>query len=291
VSSFASISLGLAKRNIRKMVKQPLPSLTPLLIPLFMFAAFVGAMSGLADTKSFDYYSYTAFQFVFVVYLASMLTGGFSAFEIATDYEMGFGNRLMLGARHRMAILVGYILLSLVRWVLTVGILWGVALGTSLDVKGGALDIAGIMALALLLNLATILYASGVALRLQSTTAGALITVPIFVLLFLSPVFVPQDQLSGWLSTAADIDPLTPVLEAGRGFLAGDPVHVAFAFGVLAGLVAACLLFAIRGMVRAGKGPKGERRRRGPGARRERGGPKAPRERRARGPRRARAAS
>jgi ABC-2 type transport system permease protein len=268
-----STAFGIAKRSLVKMVKHPLPALPPILIPLFMFAAFAGALSALADTKDFKYYDFTAFEFVFIIYLASMLSGGFSAFEIASDYEVGIGNRLMLGSPRRMAILAGYVLFSVIRWIVTIGIVWGVGLGTGLNVKGRALDIAALLALALMLNLATMLYASGIALRLQSASAGALITVPIFVVLFLSPVFVPQDQLSGWLSTAADINPLTPVLEAGRGFMARDPVHVVFAFAVLGGLLAACFLFAVRGMVRAARGPKGERRRRGPGARSARAAP------------------
>ena len=261
-----SIIFGLAKRNLVKLAKHPIPGVPPILIPLFMFAAFAGALSALAQTKGFTYYSYTAFVFVFVIYLAGMLTGGFSSFDIITDYEAGFGNRLMLGAPRRMTILWGYLLYAIVRFFVSIAIIWGVALGTGLDVKGGVLDIAGFIGLALLLSVATMLFGAGVALRLQTAAAGALVTVPIFILIFLSPVFVPRDQLSGWLKTAADYNPLTPILEAGRGFMAGDPTRVATAFGVAAGLVAFFGLFALRGMVRAARGPgarRGPRRRRG----------------------------
>jgi ABC-2 type transport system permease protein len=261
-----SIVFGLAKRNTLKLLKHPIPGVPPVLIPLFMFAAFAGALSALAQTKGFTYYSFTAFEFVFVIYLAAMLTGGFASFDVITDYEGGFGNRLMLGAPRRMAILGGYLLYAIGRFFVSIAIIWGVALGTGMDVKGGALDIVAFTALALLLSVATFLFGAGVALRLQTAAAGALVTVPIFVLVFLSPVFVPRDSLSGWLKTAADYNPLTPVLEAGRGFLAGDPTRVATAFGVAAGLVVFFTLFALRGMVRAAKGPgarRGPRRRRG----------------------------
>jgi ABC-2 type transport system permease protein len=76
-------------------------------------------------------------------------------------------------------------------------------------------------------------------------------------------VFVPRDQLDGWLGTIADHNPLTPAMEAGRGFLADDPASVGLAFAISGGLVVLFALFAARGMVKAAKGP-GARRRRGP---------------------------
>jgi len=254
-----SITLGIAKRTLKSLFKQPLPALPPVLIPLFMFAAFSGALSGLASTKAFTYYDFTAFEFIFVLMMASMLSGGFSSFEVTHDYEMGFGSRLMLSAPRRVAILAGYVLYGFARFLITMAIVWGVAIGTGMDVKGGPLDILGIMGLVALLNLAVMLYGSGISLRLQSSAAGMLVTVPIFILLFLTPVFIPRDQLSGWLKTAADINPLTPIIEAGRGFMADDPTRVPVAFGVAAGMFVAFGLFAISSMAAASKGPRGER--------------------------------
>lgn len=257
-----SIALGLARRSTRKLLKNPVPGLPPLLIPLFMFAAFAGALSAIATTKSFDYYSFTAFQFVFILYMAAMLTGAFSAFEIAGDFEGGMGNRLMSAAPQRMAIVGGYLIFAVGRFFVSMAVIWGIALLAGLPVQGGALDVAGFLLLALLLTIAATLYGAGVALRLQSIAAGTLILIPIFMLLFTSPVFVPRQQLSGWLKTAADINPLTPAIEAGRGFLAGDRVSVAPAFAITAGLVIAFSVFAVRGMLKAEKGPGGGRSRR-----------------------------
>jgi ABC-2 type transport system permease protein len=262
-----SIALGLARRSTVKLLKHPVPGLPPILIPLFMFAAFAGALSAIASTDSFGYYSFTAFQFVFIVYMASMLAGAFSAFEIAGDFAGGMGNRLMSAAPQRMAIIGGYLIFAIGRFFVSIAIIWGIALLAGLSVRGGPLDIAGFMALALLLNIATTLYGAGVALRLQSIAAGTLVLIPIFMALFLSPVFVPRQQLSGWLRTVADVNPLTAPMEAGRGFLANDPVSVGLAFAVTGGLVIAFAVFAVRGMIKAEKGSGGgggRRRRRGP---------------------------
>ena len=81
------------------------------------------------------------------------------------------------------------------------------------------------------------LFGTGVAMRLRTMQAGPLMQVPVFLLLFLAPVWVPYDLLTGWVQAAASVNPVTLVLEAVRGFLAGDPTKVlpAFARGAAAG--------------------------------------------------------
>ena len=250
-----SVALGVARRSTRKLMKNPILGSPPLLIPLFLFAAFAGALAAIQNTKGFGYYSYTAFVFVYVFYLGAMFVGAFSAFEIAADYEGGIGNRLMLAAPRRLAIIGGYLLYAVGRFVVGSAVIWAVALATGLSVRGGALEIAGLVTLALLLCIATALYGAGVALRLRSIAAATVILIPVFMILFLSPVFVPRDQLTGWLKVATGLNPLTPPVEAGRGFLADDPTSVALAFAVAVGLVIAFGAWAVRGMKKAENGP------------------------------------
>jgi ABC-type multidrug transport system permease subunit len=67
----------------------------------------------------------------------------------------------------------------------------------------------------------------------------------------MAPVYVPRHLLSGWISTVAEYNPATALLEAGRSFVAGDPASVALAFACGAGLVALLLLYGVRGLRRA----------------------------------------
>ena len=71
---------------------------------------------------------------------------------------------------------------------------------------------------------------------------------PVFLTLFLAPVYVPLELLDGWIHTVASANPATFLLEAGRGLIAGDPVEVAAAFGVAFGAVALFVLWALRGL-------------------------------------------
>jgi ABC-2 type transport system permease protein len=73
----------------------------------------------------------------------------------------------------------------------------------------------------------------------------------VFLLLFLAPVFVPIDLLTGWIHDVANLNPVTAVLEAGRGLFAGSPIKVLLAFAVLAGGAAVMASFARRGLASA----------------------------------------
>jgi ABC-type polysaccharide/polyol phosphate export permease len=71
---------------------------------------------------------------------------------------------------------------------------------------------------------------------------------PIFLLLFLAPVYVPLDLLTGWIHAVAKINPVTYVLEAGRGLIAGDPVYVAVAFALAFALGGLFMIWSRRGL-------------------------------------------
>jgi ABC-2 type transport system permease protein len=78
-------------------------------------------------------------------------------------------------------------------------------------------------------------------MRFRSVQAGPLMQTPVFMLLFLSPVYVPLPLLQGWIHGVARLNPITFILESGRGFIQGQPTEVWTAFGLLAVLL---LIFA-----------------------------------------------
>ena len=82
--------------------------------------------------------------------------------------------------------------------------------------------------LALLVNVAGLLWACGIAMRFRTIQAGPIMQMPVFLILFFAPVYVPLALLTGWIETVATLNPLTYVLEAARSMLAGrrDPRHL-----------------------------------------------------------------
>jgi len=246
------IAFAVAWRSIHNFLTNPAFLLPGILFPLFFFTAFAGGLSAIGNAPGFDFPSgYTAFQFVFVLLQSAAFGGVFTGFGIARDFEMGFARRYLLAATDRRGIVAGYALAALVRALITWTILTVVALVAGMDVGGGGVEIVGLYGLAVLVNLAATLWAAGVAMRVRSIQGGPLMQFPTFLVLFLAPVYVPLSLLSGWIHTVASLNPVTALLEAGRGFISGDPTVVALAFAVAIALPLAFGLWARGGLRRA----------------------------------------
>ena len=243
------VAEGVAWRVLHNVFTNPSLLIPSLIFPLFFFTAFAGGLSRISQVPGFDYpLGYTAFQFVFVLLQSAAFGGVFTGFGIARDFESGFGRRLLLSAPHRTGIVLGYTVAAVARWAVTVGVVTAVALVVGMKVGGSGIDIAGLYALGLIINLASVLWAAGVALRLRTMQAGPVMQMPVFLLLFFAPVYVPLALLQGWIHDVARINPITRVLEAGRGFLAGTPTEVGLAFGVAGALVVLFSFWALRGL-------------------------------------------
>jgi ABC-2 type transport system permease protein len=249
MSPFASVAAGVAWRSIHNTFHNPAYLLPSVLFPLFFLAAFAGGLSAIGDVPSFEYEpGYTAFQYAFVFLQSAAFGGVFTGFGIARDFENGFSRRLMLAAPSRSGIIAGYAAGALVRWLFTAAVVTVAALLGGMEVPGRGADLAGLLLLGMMANVCAILWACGVAMRLRTEQAGSLIQMPVFLILFLAPVYVPVDLLQGWVEAAARVNPVTPVLEAGRGLLAGAPEKVALALAIMAGGLLVMALWARTGL-------------------------------------------
>ena len=249
--SFLSVARALGWRNVHNWFTNPTLIVPSVLFPMFFFTAFAGGLSRVDSIPGFDYpANYTTWIYGFVLLQASTFGGIFTGFSVARDFESGFARRVMLGATHRSGIIGGYWISALVRSATTVTVVTIVALLVGLQLDGGAIDLVGLYTLAFLMNTFAMLFGTGVAMRLRTMQAGPLIQTPAFLLLFLAPVWLPYDLLTGWVKAAAAVNPVTLVMDTVRGFIVGDPTKVLPAFAVLALLIGVSLLWA-RGGLRA----------------------------------------
>ena len=171
-----------------------------ILFPLFFFTAFAGGLSTISNVPGFDYPGgYTAFQFVFVLLQSAAFGGVFTGFGIARDFEMRLRSAAPTAARltqplrdrARLRARGGDALRSPGRCSPLIALVVG------MDVGGNAVDIVGLYTLALLVNICGFDWSAGIAMRLRTIQAGPLMQLPVFLTLFLAPVYVPLDLLSG----------------------------------------------------------------------------------------------
>jgi ABC-type multidrug transport system permease subunit len=249
---FLYVARAVAWRSIHNTVVSPAILVPSIIFPLFFLVAFAGGLSRIADVPNFNYKpGYTAFQFVFVFLQSAAFGGVFTGFAVARDFDSGFARRLLLSAPRRSGIIAGYAAGALVRWFITGTVVTIAALIAGMNLGGSGIDLFGLLGLGILTNFVAALWACGLAMFLRTEQAGALIQMPVFIVLFLAPVYVPLRLLSGWIHSVAQLNPATVLLEAGRGLLAGSPVRVALAFALLAGGAALTAVFARRGLASA----------------------------------------
>ena len=212
-----AVARGVSWRVLHMFFTNPAFLLPSLAFPLFFFTAFVGGLSRISQVPGFDFPTgYTAFQFVFVLLQSAAFAGVFTGFGIARDFESGFMRRLMLAAPNRSGILLGYLFSALVRWLTVASVVTVVALLAQMNIGGNGVDLFGLYTLALLLNLAGALWATGVAMRLRTQQAAPVMQMPVFLLLFFAPVYVPLGLLEG-------VDPRRRVREPGHAAARGRP--------------------------------------------------------------------
>jgi ABC-2 type transport system permease protein len=123
-----------------------------------------------------------------------------------------------------------------------------VALIAGMNVGGDGVDLFGLYGLAVLVNVAAALWAVGMALRVRTIQGGPAMQVPVFLTLFLAPVYVPVSLLSGWVHAVAQVNPATAILNAGRDLISGQPAEIVAAVAIVAGLIAAFSIWSLRSL-------------------------------------------
>lgn len=249
---FLYVTRAVAWRSIHNTLVNPAILVPSIIFPLFFLVAFAGGLSRVSDIPNFHYSpGYTAFQFTFVFLQSAAFGGVFTGFAVARDFESGFARRLLLGAPRRSGIIAGYAVGAFLRWVVVATVVTIAALIAGMRVEGDGIDLSALFFLGLGMNFTAALWAIGIAMFLRTEQAGPLIQMPVFVALFLAPVYVPLSLLTGWVHAVSSVNPITAVLEAGRSLVAGSPVKVVLAFAALAGAAALLGAFARRGLVSA----------------------------------------
>jgi ABC-2 type transport system permease protein len=252
VRRFLDVTGAVAWRMIHNFATNPTLLLPSIIFPLFFFVAFAGGLSNVGNVPGFDYPpGYTAFQFVFVLLQGSAFGGVFTGFGIAADFERGFARRLLLAAPNRLGILAGYLIAGVTRAVVVGSLLFVVALISGMPVPGSAGDLAALAVLAILVSLIAGLFAAGVAMRARTVQAGPVMQMPVFILLFLAPVYVPLPLLAGWVHAVAGVNPFTLLITSGRDLLAGGDAPLLATYAVAIALLIAFGVWAVRGLRRA----------------------------------------
>ena len=214
-AGFFRDSFAVARRAVRSMLRDLETVIPALFIPVFMYAVTVGALQDFAE--NIPGLDYRAFQLPVAVLFA--VTGVSRAITVVTDIQSGYFDRLVITPVNRVALLLGLMVADFVLIVaLTIPVvIMGFIVGVNFVT--GALGIAAFMLLAGLWGLIFNGFPYAIAFKTGNVAAVNLSFMLFFPFLFMTTLFIPQEQMTPWLARVADYNPVTYILAAERSLI------------------------------------------------------------------------
>lgn len=225
----------LTGRLLLKVIRQPAVTIPNLAISVFFLFTYNGAF-GNSGVTSFPGVGGNYLNFILpVTVLFSSISGGAAGLTLVQDLETGYFRRQLTMPLARSAIVLAAILLGAIQvlvqatLIMTLGVLLGA------DPAAGFAGILALLGFALLWGMGFAGYSVATGLKTGNAQAAQAATFIFFPLMFLAPVFLPIDQLAGWIQAIARINPTTYMLEAMRSVMIEGWVAPALLKGLAAG--------------------------------------------------------
>ena len=205
-----------ARRAIRGVFREPEFYFPALIIPVFFFVVNTGALQDFTQ-QSGVVPDFKAFQLPVSIIFA--VTGVSRASALVTDIQTGYFDRLLLTPIRRPTLLLGLMAADFISVVLLAipVLLLGLVLGVSFET--GLIGMLVFIVYGAAWGLAFAGFPYAIALKTGNPAAVNSSFVLFFPFAFLTTTFLPQDALTGWLSTVATYNPVTYVLAGLRSLI------------------------------------------------------------------------
>jgi len=234
-------------REVRNVLRAPADFLPGLFIPVFFYFIQIGSLSKFAAASGIT--NYKGFQLpVGILFAAS---NGGAGLNMVMDIESGYFDKLLVTPVNRIALLLGAMGADFTRIVAQSSIVTAIAMLAGLRMPTGVVGAAVLILIASLWGIVYSAIGFGIALKTGSPAATQSAWVIFFPLIFLTTAFAPLDRLSGWLQTAARLNPVTYLFQGMRSLTMSGWSGHDLEVGLLAivGLGIFTLTFAFRGLL------------------------------------------
>ena len=215
----ATDSTIMLRRNFSQTVRNPTAVFSAILFPIVIMLMFVYVLGG-AFNVGVDYIDY-ATPGLIVMGIAYGLSA--TAVAVNSDMTKGIINRFKVMDISRGAVLTGHVVASMLRSVVAITAIIGVAFLIGFRPSASLLDWVGVIGFIVLIAFATSWFTVALGLAAKTVESAGLATVPLIMLPFLSSAFVPADTMRTGVRQFAEYQPFTPIIETLRGLLTGTP--------------------------------------------------------------------
>jgi oleandomycin transport system permease protein len=213
--------LTLAWRSVRKLQHSPDQLLDVLLMPITFVVVFVFLFG---KAVAGDWHAYLQFVLPGIAVQTLLFASMGTALALNADLRTGIFDRFRSLPIARSAPLTGHLLGDLVRYAVSLVLVFGFGAALGFRTHGGPLAVLAGSGLIMLFAFAVCWIAALVGLLARSPgSVQGLAFLLIFPLTFGSNVFVPTVDLPGWLQAWVKVNPVTQVSNAARGLLLDQP--------------------------------------------------------------------
>ncbi len=212
-------SAVMLRRNFKHTLRNPTAVFNAVLLPIVIALMFVYVLGG-AFNVGVKYINYVTPGLIVMA-----ISYGLSATALAvnTDMTKGIINRLKVMDISRAAVLTGHVIASMLRTLIAVAAIIGVAFLIGFRPSASVLDWLGAIGIIALVSFAVTWLTVALGLFSKTAESAGLATVPLILLPFLSSAFVPADTMGPGVRQFAEYQPFTPIIETLRGLLTGHP--------------------------------------------------------------------
>lgn len=244
-ASFPLQTMLLTRRLLLKVLREPAVTIPNLAISVFFLFTYNGAF-GSSGVTQFPGVGGNYLNFILpVTILFSSISGGAAGLTLVADLETGYFRRQLTMPLARSAIVLAAILLGALQVLLQASLIMCLGLILGADPAAGLPGILVLLGFALIWGMGFAGYSVATGLKTGNAQAAQAASFVFFPLMFLAPVFLPMEQLAGWIQAVAKVNPTTYMLEAMRSVMIEGWVWSSLAKGLAAGGAFALLTLTI----------------------------------------------
>lgn len=244
-TNFIGDTVVLTGRNMRHVTRSLDTIITTAITPIAIMLLFVYVFGGAIRTGP-DHLAYVNYMLPgsLLITIASGIS--YTALRLFTDMQGGIFERFQSMPIARSSVLWAHVMTSLAANVISLVVVFGVAVGMGFRSGAGVLAWLGVVGILILFTLALTWIAVIPGLTAKSVDGAGAFSYPLAFLPFISSAFVPTGTMPGPVRAFADHQPATSIVNTIRDLLTRHPVGTSIwtALGWCAGILVVAYIFA-----------------------------------------------
>jgi ABC-2 type transport system permease protein len=210
------VTFALWRRSLNEVTRVRGMIVPATVAPLIFMLGISGQFGKLVGLDGFPTDNYESWVVPLTCMQGAGFAGAAAGSNLARDIESGWFDRLLVAPVPRPALILGPILAAITRSLIPTTVVLVVGLVIGAEVTGGVAGVVALYAASAAFCAAAGLWGTFMAVTFRTQQAGPLMQQGVFLTIFLSTAYTPEVLLHGWLAGAADLNPMTPILELAR---------------------------------------------------------------------------